>query len=153
MIVGGGGADQITAGAGADTITVSGNTATIFQTANSSGTNTSTTNQTEQLTSTFDVIRGASAGLTISLGNTNIHPGLVTLAGINLAAGVADSVVFARGTFDAANGVFKYGAAGLDSAMTYDASDAGGMTAETIILVGYVAGTATTASAGILTLG
>jgi len=153
VIVGGGGADVITGGAGADRITVSGNTATIVQASGASGANTSTTIQPSELTAAFDVIFGASTGLTLNLGNTNMHTGLITSAGTNLAAGVDDSVIFARGTYDAANGVFTYGAAGLDTAMTYDSAATAGVTAETVILVGFVAGTASTVSVGILTLG
>lgn len=153
VIVGGGGADQITAGAGADKVTVSGNTATIFQGAiGASGTNTSTTIQTSELTSTFDVIYGATAGLKINLFNTDIITATLTTAATNLAASATDdSAMMARGTYDSAAGTFTYAANGLDTALTYDSTLNGAITAETIILVGFVSG-ASTAVAGLLTL-
>lgn len=154
VIVGGGGADVITGGAGADKITLSGTTSQIVQASGASGTNTSTTIQTAELTTTFDVVYGAAAGDTIVLGNTNIHQGLLTTAAINLAASTSDdAVVFARGTYDAAAGTFAYASNGLDSAMTYDSSSTAGVTAETVILVGFVASSAATVSIGTLTLG
>jgi S-layer protein len=152
-IVGGGGADVITGGTGADTITVSGNTAKIVQANGDSGVNTSTTIQTAELTSTFDIVKGLVAGDKIDLGNANIITGTTTLAGTNLAAGADNTAVFAAGTYDAANGVFTYGAAGTDTALTYDADSSGGTHFETIILVGYHATTAaTTVAAGVFTL-
>jgi S-layer protein len=154
-IVGGGGADLITAGKGADTITVSGNTFTITLAVDASGANTSTTIQTAQLTSTFDVVFGAAAGGKIDLGNTSVGAGDLTLAGVNLAApGAADLAVFARGTYDAAAGTFTYAANGADSALTYDADGiTASVQAETIILVGFVAGATTAAVLGVITLG
>ena len=153
-IVGGGGADQITGGAGADKITVSGNTATIIQAPGASGTNTSTTIQTSQLTSTFDVVYGASAGLKINLGNASIVTATTTLAGTNLAANSTDNTaVFARGTYNADAGTFTYAANGADTALTYDSNVAAGVTGETIILVGYTAGSTTAAVGGVMTLG
>ncbi|CAN7707765.1 beta strand repeat-containing protein [Duganella sp. LjRoot269] len=152
-IVGGGGADVINGGVGADLITVSGNTAKIVQANGDSGVNTSTTIQTAELTSTFDVIKGLVAGDKIDLGNANIITGTTTLAGTNLAAGADNTAVFSAGTYDAANGVFTYGAAGTDTALTYDADSTGGTHFETIILVGYHATTAaTTVATGVFTL-
>ncbi|MGJ8688761.1 MAG: beta strand repeat-containing protein [Gammaproteobacteria bacterium] len=152
VIVGGGGADTITGGAGADKITVSGTTATIVQVDGNSGINSSTTIQTSELTSTFDVVTGASAGLKINVGNNNTMT--IVKAAINLAGQGDNSVGFVRGTYDAANGTFTYGAAGADTVMTYDADDAGTTSYESIILVGYVAGTATASdTAGVITLG
>lgn len=151
VIVGGGGADQITGGAGADSITITGTTSNIIQAAGASGTNTSTTIQTSELTSTFDVVRGAVAGDTITTANAAIVTAGLTTAGTNLAAGAADTAVFARGTYDAVNGTFSFGAAGLDTALTYDANAAAGAQAETIILVGFVSG-ASTAVGGVITL-
>ena len=151
IIVGGGGADLIGAGAGADSITISGTTSKIVQAAGDSGTNTSTTIQTAELTSTFDVVFGATAGTKINFGNASIVTGTLTTAATNLAAGVADTAVFARGAYSAAAGTFTYAANGADTAITYDSDVAGGVTAETIILVGYVSG-ASTAAAGVLTL-
>jgi len=154
VIIGGGGADMITGGAGADRITVTGNTWTITQASNASGVNTSTTIQTAQLTSTFDVVFGAAAGGQINLGNASIGTGTLSLAGINLAGVASDnSAVFARGTFDSAAGTFTFAANGADSALTYDANAATGQTFETIILVGFVAGATTAAAAGVITLG
>ena len=150
-IVGGGGADQITGGVGADTITISGITSLIIQRVGASGTNTSTTLQTAELTYTFDVVYGATAGDHINLGNASIITSGLTIAGTNLAAGAANTAVFARGSYDLLAGTFTYAANGADTALTYDASDAGGVTAETIILVGYVSG-ASTAAAGVVTL-
>jgi hypothetical protein len=174
VIVGGGGADIISGGAGADLITVSGATAKISQiiglTASSvgaSGANSSTTVQVNELTQSFDVIKGLVAGNTINLGNTGITTtalagaaGTLTVAGTNLAgittagALVNDTAVFASGTYDAGAGTFTYAANGLDSALTYDSTIGAGITMETIILVGYhatVAGT-TMGLAGVITL-
>ena len=151
IIFGAGGADQITGGAGADSITISDITSLIVQSVGASGTNTSTTIQTDELTSTFDVVYGATAGDHINLGNANIITGTLTTAGTNLAAGVADTAVFARGAYDSAAGKFTYAANGADTAITYDADIAGSVQAETIILVGYVSG-ASTALAGLVTL-
>jgi hypothetical protein len=161
-IVGGGGADIITGGAGADIITVSSATANIVQlVAGNSGANTSTTIQTAELTSTFDVVKGLVAGDTITLtaaafgfvATTGAATANLTLAGINLA-GATNKVVFAAGTYDSAAGTFTYAANGLDTAMTYDDTAAGtGGSFETIILVGYHAGSGTTAAAGVITLG
>ena len=151
VIVGGGGADLITAGAGADSITISGTTSKIVQAAGDSGANTSTTIQTAELTSTFDVVFGATAGTKIDFGNASIVTGTLTTAGTNLAAGLADTAVFARGAYSAAAGTFTYAANGADTAITYDSNVVFGVTAETIILVGYVSG-ASTAALGILTL-
>ena len=152
VIVGGGGADQITAGAGADKVTVSGSTAAILQGAiGASGTNTSTTIQTAELTSTFDVVYGAAAGMTINLVNTDIVTGGLTTAGTNLAGGLTSTAIFARGAYDAAAGTFTYAANGADTALTYDSTAGVGVTLETIILVGFVSG-ASTAAAGVVTL-
>lgn len=152
-IVGGGGADVITGGAGADLITVSGTTAKIVQANGSSGVNSSTTIQTAELTSTFDVVKGLTAGDKIDLGNANIITGTTTLAGINLAAGADNTAVFAAGTYDAAAGTFTFAANGADTALTYDADSTGATHFETVILVGYHATTAaTTVAAGVFTL-
>jgi Ca2+-binding RTX toxin-like protein len=153
VIVGGGGADQITGGAGADNITISGTTSTIIQGIGASGTNAATTTQTSMLTSTFDVIVGATAGTQINLGNTDINTNTLTTEGINLAAPTTDDgAVFARGTYDSAAGTFSFAEDGADSALTYDSTINGGaITAETIILVGFVSG-ASTADLGVLTL-
>lgn len=164
VIVGGGGADLITGGAGADRITVSGTTATIVQALLSSGGNTSNTIQTTELTSTFDVVFGAAAGLKINTGNADIASKATTgatltllLANTNLSGGVVantdDSAVFVRGTYDALNGVFSYGAAGPDSVLTYDSDVGATITPVSIVLVGYVAGTATDVALGVITLG
>ncbi|RFP11899.1 MULTISPECIES: DUF4214 domain-containing protein [unclassified Duganella] len=149
VIVGGGGADIITGGAGADTITLSGVTAKLINAALlDSGTNTSTTIQTAELTSTFDVVKGAAAGDTIQLFTSTPA---VNLTATNLA-GTDDVVNFARGTYDAAAGTFTYAANGLDTAMTYDTTVGAGTAFETIILVGYTAGTTTAVAAGLITL-
>lgn len=144
-IVGGGGADIITGGAGADSITLSGSTAKIVQASGASGVNTSTTIQTAELTSTFDIVKGLAAGDKIDFGNASIVTGTTTFGGANLAAGAADTLVFTYGTYDAAAGTFTFAANGLDTAATYSHS-AGSAVAETIILVGYHA---TAASAGV----
>ena len=151
-VVGGGGADVITAGKGADKITLSGTTSKIIQTAGDSGSNTSTTIQTAELTSTFDVVYGAADGLRLDLGNANIGTANLTTAGTNLAAGAQDTAVFARGAYDASAGTFTFAANGADTAVTYDSSSAAGVTAETIILVAYVPG-ASTAVGGIIGFG
>jgi S-layer protein len=150
VIVGGGGADKITGGAGADSITISGNTSTIIQGSGHSGTNATLNTATSELTATFDVIKGVTAGTKIDLssfgGGLTIGSG--DLAATNLA-GVTGHVVFASGTFDAANGIFAYGAAGADTVVTYDV--AGHF--ESIVLVGYHAASTTAISgAGVITL-
>lgn len=157
------GADQITGGTGADKITISGNTADLFYAAagGDTGTNTSTTIQTAQLTSTFDVVYGATTGITISLGvtsgaNAAGYGGAggatddITEAHTNLA-GVADEIVFARGGYNADAGTFTYAANGSDSVMTYDASGAGSAF-NSIVLVGFVATANTDVIAGVVTL-
>ena len=156
-IVGGGGSDVITGGAGADKISDSGNKATFTQAvAGDSGANTSTTIQTSELTSTFDVITGAVAGDKINLASAFGAAGLVvtgdlTLAGINLATS-DNHVVFTAGTFDAAAGTFTFAANGVDTAVTYDTGAGVAVAGETIILVGFHAGATTTAAAGVITL-
>jgi S-layer protein len=151
VINAGGGANLITAGAGADKITVTGNTSLITQAIGASGTNASTAIQPSMLTAAYDVIIGASAGLRIDTSNTDIVTAGLTTAGANLAGGLTSTAIFARGTYDAANGLFTYGAAGLDTALTYDSTIGAGVTNETIILVGFVSG-ASTAAAGVITL-
>jgi Ca2+-binding RTX toxin-like protein len=157
-IIGGNGADVIKGGAGADLITVAGNTSTIVHGAGDSGINATLNTAASELTANFDVIRGLTAGDKINLGTivTNAANGVITsdlvLANTNLA-GTANKVVFAAGTYDAANGIFTYGAAGLDTALTFnDTGIAGGTNFETIILVGYHAGATTSAAAGVITL-
>ncbi|MFT4812825.1 MAG: Ca2+-binding RTX toxin-like protein, partial [Paracoccaceae bacterium] len=150
VIVGGGGADQITGNAGADSITVSGTTSKLFNAAvGDSGTNTSTTIQTSQLTSTFDVITGVAAGTTYQL-FTNTTA-LTATNNANLA-GVDNQVVFAKGTYDSGAGTFTYATNGTDTAMTYDTTVGGGTNYETVILVGYAqAATTAISGAGLIT--
>lgn len=150
VIVGGGGADVITGGAGADTITISGTTSTIKQGLNASGVNATLNTATSELTATFDVVKGVTAGTKIDL---TAFAGL-TIAAADLAAtnlaGVAGHVVFAAGTYDAANGIFAYGAAGTDTVVTYDH---GAGVFESIVLVGYHAASTTAITVGgVLTL-
>ncbi|MFM6991661.1 MAG: hypothetical protein ACKOWD_10280, partial [Rhodoferax sp.] len=145
VIVGGGGADVITGKGGADKITVSGTTSKIVNVAlGDSGANTSTTIQTAELTSTFDVVNGAAAGDTVQLFTSTPA---VNLTASNLA-GTDDVINFARGTYDSAAGTFTYAANGADTAMTYDTTVGAGTAFETIILVGYVAGSTTAVSGG-----
>ena len=146
VIVGGGGADVITGGAGADSITLSGTTAKFVNVslqnfATNSGVNTATTIQTSELTSTFDIVRGVAAGDKFQLGT---FTPAVNLTATNLA-GTDNVVNFARGTYDGTNGVFSYGAAGADTAVTYDTDTAATVAVayETVILVGYVAASTT----------
>ena len=147
VIVGGGGADVITGGAGADSITLSGTTAKFVNVslqnfATNSGVNTATTIQTSELTSTFDIVRGVAAGDKFQLGT---FTPAVNLTATNLA-GTDNVVNFARGTYDGTNGVFTFGAAGADTAVTHDTntiSGAGNVAYETVILVGYVAASTT----------
>jgi S-layer protein len=150
VIVGGGGADVITGGAGADTITISGTTSTIKQASGASGVNATLNTATSELTATFDVVKGVTAGTKIDL---TAFAGL-TIAAADLAAtnlaGVAGHVVFAAGTYDAANGIFAYGAAGTDTVVTYDH---GAGVFESIVLVGYHAASTTAITVGgVLTL-
>ncbi|NVE01395.1 S-layer family protein [Massilia sp. BJB1822] len=154
VIVGGGGADVIIGNAGADLITVSGNKATIKQVAaGDSGANTSTTIQTSELTSTFDVVKGVVAGDKIDLSFISAFTtSALVLNGTNLAA-ADNKVVFASGTYDAAAGTFTFAANGADTAVTYDTNTTGTIAGETIILVGFHAdATNTTAAGGIVTL-
>ena len=155
VIVGGGGADVITGGAGADSITLSGTTAkfvnvSLQNNATNSGVNTATTIQTSELTSTFDIVRGVAAGDKFQL--ATFTPA-VNLTATNLA-GTDNVVNFARGTYDGTNGVFSYGAAGADTAVTYDTDTAATVAVayETVILVGYVAASTTAIdNAGLIT--
>jgi S-layer protein len=158
IIVGGGGADQITGGVGADSITVTSTTSDTFYVLGDSGANTSTTIQPSELTSTFDIITGASAGFQIHLSTLmgTVAGGYATanlgLSSANLA-GVADHVEFARGTYNSGAGTFTYAANGADTALTYDASTAGdGSAYESIILVGYETSASTTAALGVISL-
>jgi len=151
----GSGQNSITGGSGADLITLAahaGKVDTIVQLAGDSGANTSNTIQTSELTSTFDVIKGAVVGDKIDLSgiltvaaitNTNVSLGATNLAG------VAGTAVFASGTYDATNGIFNYGTAGADTVVTYDH---GNGTFESIILVGYHAGSHTAITGGVITL-
>jgi S-layer protein len=149
-IVGGGGKDVITGGAGADSITLSGSTSAFSQfaqTGGASGANNATSNQTNILTSTFDVIRGVVAGTEMKLdgaANTTLNKTAANLAGTD------GEVNFARGTYDAANGIFTYGAAGADTAVTYD-TNAQQSPFETVILVGYVSASGTDLNNGVIT--
>ncbi|MFA5216474.1 DUF4214 domain-containing protein [Sulfuricurvum sp.] len=147
IIIGGGGADVIEAGRGADTITISGNTSVITQGVGDSGTNTVMTNQTSELTSTFDIINGLVAGDKIDVGNYfATSPIQITLAGTNLASGGDNKAVFTMGTYDSIGHTFTYNINGHDTALTYDSNGiVGTTTAETIILVGYQAGAQTAA--------
>ena len=147
IIVGGGGADVISGGKGADTITVSGTTATVKFAAQDSGSNTATNTQTNLLTSTLDVVKGLVAGDKIDLSVT----AAANLIATNSATlqGTAGKVVFAAGTYDAANGLFNYGAAGADTAMTYDGAASA---FETVILVGYHVGATTAIAGNVVTL-
>jgi len=159
VIVGGGGADVITGGKGADKITISGNTATItIASATDTGVNSNDTVQVAQLTSTYDVITGATAGVKINLGtvaqgasNADIATVDLILNGTNLA-GQDNKVVFVNGTYNADAGTFTYAANGADTAVTYDTSADTTTAFQTIILVGFDAGAATTAAAGVITL-
>lgn len=166
-IVGGGGDDVINGGAGGDAITISGNKVTLAYAENfeaavpgpglvsvgfGSGKNTATTIQTSELTSTFDVVKGFVAGDKIDLSgvsNTYVTANL-TLSGTNLAA-ADNKVVFTRGTYSADSGTFTFATNGADTAVTYDTDTSGDVAGETIILVGFVAGADTTATAGIIT--
>ena len=148
-IVGGGGADSITGGARADSILLSGTTAQIVNAAlGDSGINTATSLQTAELTSLFDVVFGAVAGIKIQLFTSTPA---VNLSASNLA-GSDDVVNFARGVYDFASGVFTYSALGPDTAMTYDTTVGAGTAFETIILMGYTAAMATAISGGLITL-
>ncbi|MQA39880.1 beta strand repeat-containing protein [Rugamonas aquatica] len=164
IITVGSGANSIKGGAGADTITLAahvGKVDTIVQTSASagvgdSGNNTALNTQTSVLTGSFDVVKGIAVGDKLDLsgitGFTYVSANL-TFGATNLAA--ADGkVVFASGTYDAANGIFNYGASGADTIVTYDTDATGAVAGQSIVLVGYHASsTATTAAAGIVTLG
>jgi len=139
-IIGGGGGDQITGGGGADSITLSGSEATfIYAALNDSGSNNATSAQTSELTNSFDIIRGVAAGDIMQLFTATPN---LNLTATNLA-GSDDTVNFARGTYNAASGIFTYAANGADTALTYDTTLGGGTAYETVILVGYVAASTT----------
>ena len=111
----------------------------------------STTIQSTELTSTFDVIYGLMAGDQIDLSN---FLGGITLAVTNTnLAGIDNTIAFARGSYDATAGVFTYSATGTDSVMTYD-TGAGAATAfESIVLVGFVSTAATAVVPGLIPTG
>ena len=153
VIIGNGGADVITGNRGGDKITLSGNTSTLqIIGGDDTGTNNATATQTALLTSNLDIVTGATAGTKITLGAAGT-PGtggvgvfataLTTTATAsgNLASalqGVDNAVTMVRGTYDASNGVFSYGANGADTALTYDWNNMVGLGSyHTIILVGY----------------
>jgi S-layer protein len=149
VIVGGGGADSITGGLGSDKITVASKDAVLIYTnLGDTGYNTSTTIQTQQLTSTFDVIYGVTASAKIDI-SALIGASTSTVASTNTnLAGVDNKIVFARGTYDATAGIFSYSAAGPDSAMTWDTDTTSNSGFQTIILVGFVSDATTVDSGG-----
>jgi Ca2+-binding RTX toxin-like protein len=152
VIVGGGGKDSIFGDAGVDKITISGSSVNLNFAAGDTGANTSTTIQTAELTSTFDVVTGAVAGDTITLvGLAGYGFGDVTVGNTNLA-GVDDQIVFARGAYDAAAGTFTFAANGPDSVLTYDTTIGAGTTFESVVLVGLVEGVNTSVAGGLITL-
>jgi S-layer protein len=61
---------------------------------------------------------------------------------------VDNDVVFVRGSFDAAAGIFSYAANGADTLMTADT----GADFESVVLIGFVAGANTSAALGVITL-
>ena len=136
VIVGGGGIDIITGGGGADKITVSGGTNLIKITSvNDTGPNTTTSSAISELTATWDVIYGLTSTDKIDVTGA-VGAAATAVTAINLA-GVENTVVFARGTYDATAGTFAYGAAGADSVMTFDTlNGAGGF--QSLVLVGFV---------------
>jgi S-layer protein len=158
VIVGGGGKDVITGGTGADKITLSGNTSTLVSVAGDSGANISTSTQTSMLTTGFDVVFGASAGTTVNLsGITSVFALTANIGTVLNLAGVNNSVVLAKGTYDAAVGSFTYATNGADSVLTYDtdATLTGGVennAFESIVLVGYNSSALTTVIGGVITL-
>jgi hypothetical protein len=154
IIIGGGGKDIIWGDAGADKITLSGTGATLKFVAGDTGVNSSTTFQTAELTTTLDVVFGASAGTKIDLSfiaaTANYNTDMVR-ASANLA-GVDNKVVFASGTYDALAGTFTYAANGLDSVVTYDTDMAGTTAFQSVVLVGYHTSATTSLISGIVTL-
>jgi S-layer protein len=147
VIVGNGGKDVITGGAGADDITISGGMNKLVFALADSGANKTTNTQTTALTTGFDVIKGAMAGDTIEFVGATFGFGDVIAKGNNLA-GVDNDVVFVRGSFDAAAGIFSYAANGADTLMTADT----GADFESVVLIGFVAGANTSAAGGLITL-
>lgn len=165
-IIGGGGADVITGGAGGDKITISGGVSTInIAASGDTGNNNSSNTEVALLTGQLDVITGVKAGDKIALGSASAGTSaagifatpttdLITSATLatNLA-GADNTVLFARGIYDATNNIFNFNPTGSDSVMTYDyngaANAAGSITNQdfhSIILVGYVPATAAAAT-------
>ncbi|WP_353212822.1 hypothetical protein, partial [Rhodovarius sp.] len=97
------------------------------------------------------IVRGVAAGDKFQL--ATFTPA-VNLTATNLA-GTDNVVNFARGTYDGTNGVFTFGAAGADTAVTYATNTVSGavnVAYETVILVGYVAASTTAIdNAGLIT--
>lgn len=159
VIVGNGGKDVITGGTGADDITISGGMNKLVFEIGDSGANKTTNTQTTALTTGFDVIKGAMAGDTIQLGDGTSGYGFgdVIAKGTNLA-GVDNKVVFVRGSFDSAAGIFSYAANGADTLMTADTESLAttptslNVAFDSIVLVGFVAGDNTSAALGVITL-
>ncbi len=140
-IIIGGGKDVFIGRGGADKITLSGTSSKIKYTS-VSDTGANTTSGSSLSTSAFDVIYGHAIGNTIDItgpvGSTpTIDNAVVTVAG------VSDYLVFARGTYDATAATFTYAVAGLDSLMTWDLTSGGSNSFQSIVLVGFVNGTAT----------
>lgn len=153
IIIGGGGKDIIWGDAGADRITLSGTGATLKFAALDTGVNSSTSFQTAELTTTMDIVTGATTGAKIDLAfltTANYQTDLV-LSAANLA-GVDNKVVFASGTYDAAAGTFTYAANGADTVVTYDTDASGGIAFQSVVLVGYHTSTTTSVLAGVITL-
>lgn len=175
VIVAGGGADVVTGGGGADKITITGATSTLKITAAAdSGSNNATATQTALLTGGLDIVTGAVAGTKIAIGGMGAANAAGVLVSVDVAKtsssnlattlqGTDNAVTMVRGTYDAANGIFNYGASGADTALTYDYNGVAAGTDQdfhTIILVGYTPSStpatfsaATAAAIGTLTLG
>jgi hypothetical protein len=108
----------------------------------------------QQLTPGFDIVYCAVAGTVFDLNPLVGTSYDIVLAATNLA-GADNEVRFARGNYDASAGIFSYAANGVDTAVTYDNDVAlGAGTFETVIFVGFVAGSTTDIAAqDIITFG
>ena len=149
----GGGADVITSGSAADHITFAGDgVETLKITDTTVGANTSSNTQTSAMTTAFDIIEGAAAGMKIDLTGTTTAKTVATanlvLDSANLA-GQTGKVTFATGTYSD-TGTFTYSASGEDTLLSFETTAAS--TYGAVVLVGFVAGEDTAAAAGVITL-
>lgn len=153
----GSGVNTINAGAGADRITFAADGATanvdtvVIGAANHTGVNAATSTSLSISTTSFDIVTGLTKGDKVDVAAVN--NGVTYAAATNLAGGGNDTIVLAKGTFDAVAKTFTYSASGTDTLVTFDADATATIDYHSLVLVGYVTAASTAVSSGVLTLG